>query len=60
MRPAVYMIQARNFMSRLHWDYPDMSATQIAEDTANHLNHAEWLENETHWIWELAIEYSKD
>ena len=35
---------------------PDATATTLAESAANTLGHDEWLDDETHWIWDLAIE----
>ena len=36
--------------------YPDLTATQIAEDAAHYFYHDEWLDDETNWIWDLAAE----
>jgi hypothetical protein len=35
---------------------PDATATTLAESAANTLGHDEWLDDETHWIWDLALE----
>jgi hypothetical protein len=34
---------------------PD-NMTMLAENTANEMGHDEWLDDETHWIWDLAAE----
>lgn len=31
------------------------SATELAEYTAEAFNHSEWLDDETHWIWDEAL-----
>lgn len=33
------------------------TATQLAEATAIALGHDEWLDDETHWIWDLALSW---
>lgn len=30
--------------------------TGLAERVAHELDHDEWLDDETHWIWEIAME----
>ena len=35
---------------------PDATATSLAEAAAITLGHDEWLDDETHWIWDLAVE----
>jgi hypothetical protein len=32
------------------------SATQLAEHASHSFGHDEWLNNETHWIWDEAME----
>jgi len=32
------------------------TATQLAENTAWHFDHDEWLDDELHWVWELALD----
>lgn len=50
--------QALNWM-RLHYnDYNNM--TNLAEHCAIHLNHDEWLDDETHWIWDVAYQVEKE
>lgn len=40
-------------------DYGQVSLTQLAENTAHELGHDEWLDDETHWVWEEAINAAK-
>lgn len=47
----------RAYMLR-HRDEHD-NATSLAEDAAHNAlddDHDEWLDDETHWVWDLAIE----
>jgi hypothetical protein len=34
---------------------PDINPTVLAENAAHALEHDEWLDDETHWIWELSL-----
>jgi hypothetical protein len=38
----------------------EVCLTTLAEETAHDLGHSEWLDDETHPIWDLAIEVSED
>lgn len=38
------------------WDGGQVSYSGLAEETARRYFHEEWLDDETHWIWDLAIE----
>ncbi len=33
------------------------NATNLAEATADVMDHMEWLDDETHVIWDLALEF---
>ena len=57
--------QVRNFMryeleDRSHIDIwyqgYEVNYTRLAENAAWHFNHDEWLDDECHWVWELAIQ----
>ncbi len=53
--------RARNAMRRLVGDCVDHScnevnATQLAENTAHELDHDDWLDDSTHWIWDLSVD----
>ena len=40
------------------WDCPDsnfVNLTELAEAAAHELNHDEWLDDESHEVWEVAI-----
>ena len=53
-------IRAKRIMLAERADYPQMDATQLATLTALELGHDEWLDDETHWIWELAVELTAE
>ena len=36
------------------WD-----CTALAENAALNFNHEEWLNDDTHWVWDLAIEVTE-
>lgn len=44
--------QVKEYMVR-ESDYVD-SATQLAENVAHEFGQDEWLDDETHWVWEMA------
>jgi hypothetical protein len=44
------------YMISLIQETPGITATKLAEDTAIFFNHPEWLDQETHSIWDLAAD----
>lgn len=34
----------------------EVNSTQLAEAAAAYFGHSEWLDEETHWVWDLALE----
>jgi hypothetical protein len=40
------------------WD--EVNATELAKSTAHSIGHPEWLEDERHWIWDLALRIHDD
>lgn len=46
---------AKNFMEREAAYYN--TATELAEATAYEANRIDWLSDENHWVWELALDY---
>jgi len=34
----------------------EINATLLAENAAHAFDHDEWLDDETHYVWELALE----
>ena len=48
--------QARRLMRQALLEDPDSTATGLAEFTADALGYADWLDDEGHWIWDLAVE----
>jgi hypothetical protein len=47
---------ARAIMRDYLAENPYATATHLAEEAAINLDHDEWLDIETHWIWDLALE----
>ncbi len=39
-----------------HYDCDCVGTTKLAEACADEFEHWEWLDDETHWIWEVAVE----
>ena len=37
-------------------DQPRANYTQLAEHAAHTLDHDEWLDDDLHWIWEVAAD----
>ncbi len=37
-------------------DGDEANATQIAENIAHEMDHDEWLDDHTHWIWDVAMD----
>ena len=33
-----------------------INLTQLAENAAHEFNHDEWLDDESHWVWEVALD----
>ena len=38
----------------------EVSATLMAEEAADHFRHIDWLDDETHDIWQAAFEVSEE
>lgn len=38
----------------------EVIATPLAEDAAWTFGHNEWLDDETHWVWDLAVEVAEE
>lgn len=57
--------QLAAYMFHNKWDHIDpatgeVSATTLAEDTAiNGFNKPEWLDDETHIVWEVAVDIAE-
>lgn len=34
----------------------EVNTTQLAENAAHEFDHDEWLDDETHWVWDLAVD----
>lgn len=41
-------------------DTGEVSATALAEEAAERLGHPEWLDDETHFVWEVAAEIADE
>ena len=46
----------RDLINDNGFDSYDGNATALAEDAADRLDHLEWLDDETHVIWDCAVE----
>lgn len=60
-------VMAEDYMAQcLDTDWPifsdcgEVNCTKLAEETAKHLDHDEWLDDCTHWIWDLALEVADE
>ena len=51
-------VEASAIMSACLIETPRMQATTLAEQAASDMDHDEWLDEETHWIWDLALAMS--
>lgn len=40
-------------------DTDEMNCTALAESTAHHFGRDEWLDDDTHIVWDLAIEIAE-
>ena len=38
----------------------EINLTTLAENTALNFDHEEWLSDDTHWVWDLAIEVTEE
>ena len=38
------------------WDCGEVNCTRLAENAAWEFDHDEWLDDETHWVWDLAVD----
>jgi len=47
-----YMIS----VAKNHLDNGRLNFTSLAEAAAHQFNHDEWLDDETHWVWDLAVD----
>ena len=37
-------------------DDPHATLTELAENAAVYCDHDEWLDDSSHWVWEMAIQ----
>lgn len=64
MSAAATLKAVRSWMIRNYRDCIDntcneVNMTQLAENAAHHFDHDEWLDIETHWVWDLAFRISQ-
>lgn len=52
--------QIKTHMQVLLAEDPSMNSTQLAESTAWDFNHDEWLDDETHEVWDIAFDVVGD
>ena len=51
---AIFNLDPGNFN-----DFGMLDMTKMAETTAHEMGKDEWLDDETHWIWDLAADFSE-
>lgn len=59
MRSEIMEYMTANREDNVDSETCEINATQLAEDTAWALGHAEWLDDETHVVWDIAVEVSQ-
>lgn len=37
------------------WEQGEVNYTRLAEEAAHYFDYDEWLDDETHWVWDLAL-----
>lgn len=37
----------------------ELNTTQLAENAAHAFDHDEWLDDGTHWVWDIALEVDR-
>jgi len=42
------------------WEHKEVNLTKLAEAGAHFADRDEWLDDETHWIWEVALEEAEN
>jgi len=42
------------------WEGGEVNYTRLAENAAWHFDHDEWLDDETHWVWDVALEAGEE
>ena len=49
--------ELRDYTNADFWnEFGDVRCTQLAEAAAITFDHPEWLDDETHWVWDLAVD----
>lgn len=53
--------ELRDYSNSELWDeLGDVNCTRLAEEAALVFDHLEWLDDETHWVWDLAVDIAAD
>jgi len=50
-----WMIAELEFNRDNYIDMGSVNLTKLAEGAAHAFDHDEWLDDETHWVWDVAI-----
>ncbi len=61
---TVTISQVKRYMQSIQAYHVDpatgeTNCTTLAEATAHHFDHDEWLDDENHFVWELALEVAE-
>lgn len=49
------LLQKARALRADHWEQGEINLTSLAEDVAIELEHEEWLDDETHALWEVVV-----
>lgn len=59
-RAENHMVQCLDIDYAMFSDCGEVNCTKLAEEAAKYLDHDEWLDEETHWVWSLAVDVSEN
>jgi hypothetical protein len=59
-RAENHMIQCLDLDYATFSDCGEVNCTKLAENAASYLDHDEWLDDETHWIWDVAVDMAEE
>ena len=49
--------ELRDYSNQEFWnEYGEVNCTKLAEEAALVFDRLDWLDDETHWVWELAVD----
>ena len=53
---AEYKTKIKQDLMAIHTEDPTLFASDCVEECTHNAGHDEWLDDENHWIWDLAID----